>query len=110
MKRSGAHIAARPGDIAFFVLDHARGKAEKPRGAFLHGRRVVLEEWRSVPDGFRRLPRWALWTAQPLVSGTPLSPERVLAHRGAGYYVAYIRDPRAAQLRGVNRCLMAVAG
>ncbi|MEA2410673.1 MAG: hypothetical protein QOC77_1234 [Thermoleophilaceae bacterium] len=110
MKSSGASIAARPNDIAFFTRDRQRGKAEKPGGAFLHHFRVVLEEWQSVPETPARLPRWVVWTAQPLRPGTPLPPERVLAQRGDGNYVAYIYRPRSGQLRAVNRCLKAVEG
>jgi hypothetical protein len=108
LRSAGARLATGPEDIAFFTLDRARGKAEKPGGAFLHHSKVVLEIWRSVPETSRRVPRWAMWTAQPLVSGTPLPPERVVAQRGPGYYVAYIRHPRAGQSRAVNRCLKAV--
>jgi hypothetical protein len=110
MRSSGARIATRPSDIAFFTRDRRRGKAEKPGGAFLHHVRVMLEEWQSVPETSARVPRWALWTAQPRRSRTPLAPERVLAQRGGGYYVAYIYRPRSGQLRAVDRCLKAVEG
>ena len=110
LERAGFRIAADPSDIAFFVHDRRAGKAEKPGGTFLHKLRVVVEEWQSVPDSAQAAPRWALWTAQPIAPGRPASPEQVVAHRGGGYYVAFVRRPHPRQLAAAARCLKRVQG
>jgi hypothetical protein len=110
LKNAGFTFARHPGDIAFFVRDRRAGQAQKPGGTFLHKLRVVVEEWQHVPDASGGLPRWVLWTAQPIAPGHPAAPDQLLARGGSGYYVAYIRRPTTKELDAGRTCLKRVQG